>query len=156
MADLILLTFAFALLAVAGYNIYWQAQIQFRANFGYGQVIWGGIFTIWMASIGYQSRAYIFCVAAFALLYIMGGVSGLGTTRLVSQGVFARFHKYKNLTGIALTPLNTPNGREMVVAIFSFNTRRVQLLFKQPLANVLGALKLLVPGEVPLTIEKIG
>ncbi|WP_127850043.1 hypothetical protein [Lacticaseibacillus hulanensis] len=155
MADIFLIVISVALLALAAYNIYWQSQISLRANYGYSQVMWGAIIAVWMASVGYRSWAYIVCVATFVLLYIMAGVGGLGTKRLVAQGVWGRFHKYENLTGIALTPISAPNGKGIVVAVFSFSRRRVQLMFRQPLESVLGVLKNTVPANTPLTIQKI-
>lgn len=155
MTDIILIVISIALLALAGYNVFWQSQIQLRANYGYGQIFWGAIIATWMVSIGYTSLAYAVCIAAFVLIYIMAGVGGLGPNRLVSQGAFSRIFKYDRLTGIALTPISTPNGKGVVIAVFSFSKRRVQLMFKQPLETVLGALRSTVPANTPLTIQKI-
>ncbi len=156
MFDIFLIILNLALAGLAGYNVFWQSQIQLRASYSYGQVLIGVGLAVWITTAGLTSWMYVIFVALFVLLYIMSGVTGLGSKRLVSQGWFSRALKYTNVAEVALTPINAPGGKNIVVAVFTFKPRRrVQLMFRQPLEVVLGALKRVVPDNTPLTIQKI-
>ncbi|KRM56209.1 hypothetical protein [Lacticaseibacillus sharpeae] len=155
MADIVLIVITAALLSLGAYNIFWQSQIQLRANYAFGEIFWGAIIAVWMTTTGLHSWPLVVCTAAFVLIYVMAGVGGIGPNRLIGQGAFGRVFKYDTLKNIALTPINARNGRGVVIAVFSFNRRNVQLIFKQPLETVLETLRGTVPASTRLTIQKI-
>lgn len=138
------------------YNVYWQSQIDVKANYAYWQLIWGGIITVWMASTGIRSWSYVIFMALFILLNVSAGVSGLGERKIVGRGFYSRFFSYDQFAAVTLTPITAPNGREIVIGIFALNPQRyMRLTFQMPLETIMHRLQERLPESVPVTIQRI-
>lgn len=144
------------LLALGGFYIYWHGQIDIRGGYSTFQILFAALFGFWFITTGIANFPYIVFVAAFMTLAIMGGASGLTPTRVVATGMFSRVIPYSKLVGVTLTPLSLPNGRNLVVAIFSLGPHRfVRLTFKAGIEEFVAALRPRVPEAITITIQKV-
>lgn len=156
MFDIFIAVLDIVLVAAIGYNLYWQSQIEIRANYAYWQMIWGIIITVWMASTGIRSWSYVVFLALFVLMNVSAGVGGLGSKKVVGNGFYSRFYAYTSFAGVTLTPISTPSGKNLVIAIFALEPRRyVRLTFTAPLEQIIAKLQQQLPESVPVTIQKI-
>lgn len=156
MIDSFLIALDIVLAVLIAYNVFWQSQIELRANYAYWQMLWGVIIAFWLAASGIRSTAYIVFLALFVLLNISAGVGGIGSRRIVGNGFVNRFFRYERFAGVTLTPVKAPGGRDLVVAIFALGQRRyVRLTFREPLDQIIASLQQRLPESVPVTIQKI-
>jgi hypothetical protein len=83
-------------------------------------------------------------------------VGGLGSKKVVGNGFYSRFFAYESFAGVTLTPISTPSGKNLVIAIFALEPRRyVRLTFQAPLEQIIAKLQQQLPESVPVTIQKI-
>lgn len=154
--NLFLIILDIALLALGGFFVYWQGQIDVRASYNTFQIIFAAVFAVWFVTAGIYNMYYIIFIAACITLIIMAGSSGLTPTRLVATGVFQRVIPYSRLTGVTLTPLSLPNGRSMVVGIFALSKRRfVRLTFRTELDTLVHTLQPRLPASITITIQHV-
>ncbi|MCI1283923.1 hypothetical protein [Lacticaseibacillus songhuajiangensis] len=156
MFDIFITVLDVVLFAAIGYNLYWQSQIEIRSTYAYWQMIWGIIIAIWLVSTGIRSWSYVVFLALFVLMNLSAGVGGLGSKKVVGNGFYSRFFAYNTFAGVTLTPISTPSGKNLVIAIFALEPRRyVRLTFRAPLEQIIAKLQQQLPESVPVTIQKI-
>ncbi|WP_407892013.1 hypothetical protein [Lacticaseibacillus sp. N501-2] len=156
MIDIFFIILDVGMLIAGGYYLYWQNKIDVRGGYAMFQVFFAGILASLLITSGTTSFAYIVFAAAFITLVIMAGNSGLTPTRVIATGVFSRVIPYTKLSAITLTPLDLPNGRQMVVAIFSLNPRRfVRMTFRIDLASLIAVLRPRVPENIQIAVEHV-
>ncbi|KRK70979.1 hypothetical protein [Lacticaseibacillus nasuensis] len=144
------------LLGLGAFFIYWHGQIDVRAGYSTFQILFAAIFGFWFITTGITNFPYIVFVAAFMTLAIMGGASGLTPTRVIATGMFSRVIPYTKLVGVTLTPLSLPNGRSVIVAVFSLGPHRfVRMTFSAGLEELLTILRPRVPEAITITIQKV-
>ncbi|WP_461225089.1 hypothetical protein [Lacticaseibacillus suihuaensis] len=145
-----------ALLSLGVYNLYWQGQIDLRGGYATFQLILAGFFIVWFLTSGAASLSVIIFYAAFITLTVMAGTTGLTQTRVVAAGIVNRMFPYAKLTGISLTPVSLPDGRELVVAAFGISAHRaVRVTFKTDLQSLVNTLRPRVPASVPITVQQV-
>lgn len=145
-----------ALLAMGAYVIYWQSKIDMRGGYSMFQVFFAALLGSVFVSSGSNHILYIVFAAATLTLVLMAGNSGITPTRVIATGVFSRVIPYAKLSGITLTPLDFPNGRQMVLAIFSLTPRRfVRLTFRTDLETMVNTLRPRVPDNIEIAIQHV-
>ncbi|MCD2256995.1 hypothetical protein FHQ08_09695 [Lactobacillus sp. CC-MHH1034] len=146
-----------AMIASAAYGVYWQSQITLRARYSLFTPILGVILSIWvLATPGAANWPYIIGVSSFILVNIINGVGGIGNKRLVTTGFFSRVVPYNNFSEITLIPVDLPDGKNRVIAIFMTMThQRVQLTFNQTVEAIRTELQKYLPDNVPINVENI-
>lgn len=146
-----------AMLASAMYGIYWQSQITIRARYNFFTPILGIVFTAWILATPVASNwPYVIAVSAFILVMIMDGVGGIGRKRVVTTGFFSRVVPYQSFAEITLIPLDLPDGKDRVVAIFMTVThQRMQLTFNQTVDTLRTELRKYLPETVEINVQNI-
>lgn len=145
-----------ALLVSMGFGIYWQSQIVIRARYKFTPLIFSVLIGSWVLGNPVMSWPFIIMLAAFFTLNIMDGVGGIGTKRLVTNGLFSRVIDYANITALKMLPVTLPNGKTRVVAIFIINERQqIQMNFNQKLEVLMTALKSLLPETVEIEVDRL-
>lgn len=145
-----------ALFASMGFGIYWQSQIVIRARYKFMPLIFSVLVGSWVLSNPVMDWTYVIMLSAFFTLNIMDGVGGIGTKRLVTNGLFSRVIDYANITALKMLPVTLPNGKTRVVAVFIINERQqIQMNFNQKLEVLLMTLKKLLPDSVQIEIEQL-
>ncbi|QFQ92249.1 hypothetical protein [Lacticaseibacillus manihotivorans] len=156
MIDMFFMILDAGMIIAGGYFLYWQNKIDVRAGYALFQVFFAGILAALLVESGSASVAYIIFSAAFVTLVIMAGTSGLTPTKVIATGVFSRVIPYTKLSAITLTPLDLPNGRQMVVAIFNLTPRRfVRMTFRSDLASLIAVLRPRVPENIQIAVEHV-
>lgn len=156
MIELLFLISDVALLSMGGYVIYWQSKIDMRGGYSMFQVFFAALLGSVFVSSGSDHLLYIVFAAGTITLVLMAGNSGITPTRVIATGVFSRVIPYTKLSGITLTPLEMPNGKQMVLAIFSLNPRRfVRLTFRTDLETMISTLRPRVPQSVEIAIQHV-
>lgn len=156
MIDILFIILDAGMIIAGGYFLYWQNKIDVRGGYALFQVFFAGILAALLVESGTASLAYIVFAAAFITLVIMAGNSGLTPTKVIATGVFSRVIPYTKLSAITLTPLDLPNGRQMVVAIFNLTPRRfVRLTFRSDLASLIAVLRPRVPENIQIAVEHV-
>lgn len=145
------------MIASAIYSVYWQSQITIRARYNFSTPILGILFSAWiLATPAASNWPYVIAVSSFILVMIMDGVGGIGSKRLVSTGFFSRIVPYRSFAEITLIPLDLPDGKSRVVAIFiTLTHQKVQLTFNQTVETLQTELKKHIPDNVSINIENI-
>lgn len=145
-----------AIIALGGYFIYWHGQIDVRGGYSMFQVFFAALLGSVFISSGTNNVLYIIFAAGTITLVLMAGNSGLTPTRVIATGVFSRVIPYAKLSGITLTPLDLPNGRSMVLAIFNLSPRRfVRLTFRTDLETIMNTLRPRVPESVEIAVQHV-
>ncbi|WP_462400273.1 hypothetical protein [Lacticaseibacillus pantheris] len=154
--ELLLTVLDVVLLGCVGYNVYWQSQIEVRANYAYMQMFWGVVFAILIASTYTASWAYVVFLALFVLLNVSAGYGGIASDRIVGYGMFQRVLRLSTLAGVTILPVQTVRGRQLVIVVFAFNPRRyVRMTFRQPLEALTVKIRQMVPENVPVEIQQV-
>lgn len=140
------------------YSWYWQAVIDYRARFRISSVLWALIFLSLGFSLDYFTDPNITMnvfIAAFLLLSIVDGFSGLTKKRLVISGYFKRTVKYSDVAHITLIPMPTTK-KPTVMAIFQTNRRQAYYLrFSKQLSDVITALRKYVGSNVGIEVRQM-
>ncbi|MFD1671980.1 hypothetical protein ACFQ5M_07730 [Agrilactobacillus yilanensis] len=145
------------MIASAIYSVYWQSQLTIRARYNLSTPILGIVFSVWiLATPAASNWPYVIAVSSFILVMIMDGVGGIGTKRLISTGFFSRVVPYRNFSEITLIPIDLPDGKSRVIAVFMTLThQKMQLTFNQTVENLQAELEKYIPETVSINVENI-
>lgn len=155
--NLFLIILDVALIVLGAYYLYWQSRIDVPGQYSTFQLVMAVLFGFWfIGSGGVFNIYYIVFMAAFLTLTVMTGSTGLTPTRLINVGLFSRVIPYTRLIGVTLTPLQLPNGKSMVIAVFGLSARRfVRLTFRSDLQSLVTILRPRVPQNVEIRVQQI-
>ncbi|GFZ27644.1 hypothetical protein [Lactobacillus corticis] len=138
----------------ACYSWYWQAIVEYRAQYRYSGIVWTFIF-IWllypMAESG--GKIIVIFLALFILIGVVDGFSGFAKKRVVLSGYFKRTLPFERIQQV--TVLNVPNPvKPQVVCIFKADRQRSYMLkFMGTLSDVLGQLKTHLNDGVEIEVQ---
>ncbi|CCI81433.1 hypothetical protein [Lactobacillus hominis] len=140
------------------YSWYWQAIIDYRARFRISSVLWALVFLSLGFSLDYFNDPNLMMnifIAAFLLISIVDGFSGLTKKRLVISGYFKRTIKYSDLAHITLIQVPTTK-KPTVMAIFQTNRRQAYYLrFSKQVSDVISVLRKYVGTNVGIEVRQI-